>query len=56
VGGFGSLLFFTIFTGTDYLFLDYAAPFFVAFLIYAVLSFNYFTKDSLKDSNGEFLH
>jgi len=53
VGGFGSLLAFTILTSD--LFIAYAAPFFVAFLVYAIASFNYFTKDSLKDANGEFL-
>ena len=55
VGGIGSLFAFGLNLSWPTP-LSFALPFAVIFLFYAFLSIRYFTKDSLKDSRGEFLH
>ena len=55
VGGFGSLLGFVWFSSLP-LPLMYLTAFSLVFIAYAIFSIRYFTKDSLKDSRGEFLH
>lgn len=55
VGGIGSLLAFALNLSWP-IPLSFVLPFAVIFVFYAFLSIRYFTKDSLKDSRGEFLH
>ena len=55
VGGFGSLLAFVWFPKPSSP-LMYLVSFGLVFIVYAIISIRYFTKDSLKDSRGEFLH